>query len=112
MHFSEFFYVRNHLPVPEVDMDEYQLSVEIDDQDEKTVTLSFEDIKRLPKHSVTAAIMCGGNRRAEMTEVKPVKGLSWGFAAVGNAVWSGPKLCDILAEMGVKSNENQHVQVN
>lgn len=43
--------------------------------------------------------------------MKNVKGLSWGAAAVGNAIWSGPKLCDILNQMGVKSNETHHVHV-
>lgn len=108
---SEFFYIRNHLPVPDIDIKEYQLTVEIDGQDAKTITFNYDDIKNLPKHSITAAIMCGGNRRSEMTVVKPVKGLSWGFAAVGNAIWSGPKLCDVLSKMGIESNEKQHVHV-
>lgn len=103
--------MRNHLPVPEIDVHSYELEIEIEETN-KTKTLSFEDIKALPKHNVTAAIMCGGNRRSEMTNVKPVKGLSWGSAAVGNAIWSGPKLCDVLREMGVESDENLHVQVS
>lgn len=103
--------MRNHLPVPNVDVQSYELEIEIDEIN-KSKTLSFKDIKSLPKHNVTAAIMCGGNRRSEMTNVKPVKGLSWGAAAVGNAIWSGPKLCDILREMGVQSDENLHVQVS
>lgn len=109
--FSELFYVRNHMPVPEVDVKNYELEIEIDGTD-KAKTLKLNDICALPKHSVSATIMCGGNRRSEMTQVKPVKGLSWGMAAVGNAVWTGPKLCDILKEMGIESNETQHVHVS
>lgn len=109
--FSELFYVRNHMPVPEVDIKNYELQIEIDGTD-KVKTLKLDDIYGLPKHNVTATIMCGGNRRSEMTQVKPVKGLSWGMAAVGNAVWTGPKLCDILKEMGIESNETQHVHVS
>lgn len=109
--FSEFFYVRNHLPVPELNADSYELSIEIEGTEtSKTITLS--DIKALPKCHVTAAIMCGGNRRSEMTKVKPVKGLSWGPAAVGNAVWSGTRLCDILKEIGIESDEKRHVHVS
>lgn len=102
--------MRNHLPVPEVDEDSYELEIEVENEQEAK-TLTLKDLKALPKHNVTAAIMCGGNRRSEMTQVKPVKGLSWGSAAVGNAVWSGPKLCDILKSMGVESDEKRHVQV-
>lgn len=103
--------MRNHLPVPEIDPSSYELNIEIE-HDAKTKTLTLNDIKALPKCHVTAAIMCGGNRRSEMTKVKPVKGLSWGAAAVGNAVWSGTRLCDILKEMGIESDEKRHVQVS
>lgn len=107
---SDFFYVRNHLPVPDIDVDDYELEIEIEGSDQ-IKTLTLEDIQNLPKHNVTAAIMCGGNRRSEMTRVKPVKGLSWGQAAVGNAIWSGPKLRDILKEIGIESDEERHVHV-
>lgn len=102
--------MRNHLPVPEIDAESYELDIEIEGTD-KTKTLTLKDIRALPKHHVTAAIMCGGNRRSEMTSVKAVKGLSWGAAAVGNAEWSGPKLCDVLREMGIESDEVRHVHV-
>lgn len=75
---NEFFYVRNHLPVPVIDPDSYELEIEISTPKagakEKYKTLTYEDIKKLPKHTVTAAIMCGGNRRSEMTKFKSVKG--------------------------------------
>lgn len=94
--------------MPTIDTDEYELEIEIESSD-AVKTLTFKDIQNLPKHNVTAAIMCGGNRRSEMAHVKAVKGLTWNAGAVGNAVWTGPKLCDILKEMGVESDENRHV---
>ena len=67
----------------------------------KTVkSLKFEDLKKFPKYTITSAIMCGGNRRSEMAEAKPLKGLSWSVGAVGNATWSGARLCDVLQELG------------
>ncbi|XP_034476351.1 probable sulfite oxidase, mitochondrial [Drosophila innubila] len=107
---NELFYVRNHLPVPTLQPDEYELELEVESGDGKPQhKLTLEEIKALPKHSVTAAIMCGGNRRSEMTRVKPVKGLSWGAGAVGNAKWSGARLCDVLQAMGVQPSEKLHV---
>ncbi|XP_030380822.1 probable sulfite oxidase, mitochondrial [Scaptodrosophila lebanonensis] len=109
---NELFYIRNHLPVPTLQDDDYGLEIEISAGKHAGTaerTLSFEDIKRLPKHTVTAAIMCGGNRRSEMTRVKPVKGLSWGAGAVGNAKWSGARLSDLLVAMGVQPDERLHV---
>ncbi|XP_037823672.1 sulfite oxidase, mitochondrial isoform X2 [Lucilia sericata] len=110
---NEFFYVRNHLPVPVIDIDSYELEIEISTPQAgakiEQKVLTFEDIKALPKHTVSAAIMCGGNRRSEMTKFKSVKGLSWSAGAVGNAKWSGARLRDVLLAMGVKSNEKLHV---
>ncbi|XP_037726719.1 sulfite oxidase, mitochondrial [Drosophila subpulchrella] len=103
---NDLFYVRNHLPVPVISPEDYELEIE---GGEKKKTLSLEGIKDLPKYSVTAAIMCGGNRRSEMTKVKAVKGLSWGAGAVGNAKWSGARLCDVLKQLGVQPDETKHV---
>ncbi|XP_030564360.1 probable sulfite oxidase, mitochondrial [Drosophila novamexicana] len=107
---NEYFYVRNHLPVPTLKPEEYELELEVESgPGQPSRTLSLDEIKKLPKHTVTAAIMCGGNRRSEMTRIKPVKGLSWGAGAVGNAKWSGARLCDVLQAQGVKPDERLHV---
>ncbi|XP_046981102.1 sulfite oxidase-like [Schistocerca americana] len=108
---SHLFYVRNHLPVPDVDLSTYELEVE--GLDAKGLVLSLDELKtKFPKHTVTAAVQCAGNRRSEMAKVKAIRGLSWGQAAIGNAVWSGAKLADVLKAAGYKDNhpKAQHVQ--
>lgn len=76
---NEFFYVRNHLPVPVIEEGSYELDIKITTDKagakKEQKTLSFKDIKDLPKHTVSAAVMCGGNRRSEMTKFKSVKGI-------------------------------------
>ncbi|KAL4655598.1 sulfite oxidase, mitochondrial [Arapaima gigas] len=106
---SAFFFKRNHLPVPKVDPSTYQL--EIHGLPKGPVSLSLMDLKsRFPKHTVTATLQCAGNRRMEMNQVKQVKGLSWGIAAIGNATWAGARLRDVLLEVGCKPGSNfQHV---
>nr|XP_045607960.1 sulfite oxidase, mitochondrial-like isoform X2 [Procambarus clarkii] len=108
---SELFYVRNHLPVPDVDEANYELEI-YDEGTQKEKTFKLADIKKYPKYTITAAIQCGGNRRSEMAKVKPVKGLSWGQAAIGNATWSGTRLCDVLKDMGVQEGKTNalHIQ--
>ncbi|EEZ97850.1 sulfite oxidase, mitochondrial [Tribolium castaneum] len=107
---NELFYVRNHLPVPKVDPETYELEIEIEGKN-KTLSLTLDELKKLPRHTITATIMCAGNRRSEMTKVKPVKGLSWGAAAVGNATWTGVRLRDVLALAGVDEDAAfKHVQ--
>ncbi|XP_055598643.1 sulfite oxidase, mitochondrial isoform X2 [Uranotaenia lowii] len=109
---NEFFYVRNHLPVPEVDIKEYELEIDVElgKGKGKSKVLKLDDLKKYPKHTVTATIMCGGNRRGEMMDIKPIKGLPWGPSAVGNAEWTGVRLVDVLKAMGVESDETSHVQ--
>ncbi|XP_064079755.1 sulfite oxidase-like [Macrobrachium nipponense] len=108
---NELFYVRNHLPVPEVDAKTYELEI-VDETLDKEKMIKLSDIKKYPKHTITATIQCAGNRRSEMMKVKPVKGLSWGQAAIGNATWSGARLCDVLKDMGVtlENTTALHVQ--
>lgn len=106
----DLFYVRNHLPVPEVDPATYEL--EVTGSGVKDATLKLDDIKKFPKYTVTAAIQCAGNRRSEMSQVKQVKGLDWQQSAIGNAEWSGTRLYDLLTSLGLKVDDVdvQHVQ--
>uniref|UniRef100_A0A336LNS1 sulfite oxidase n=1 Tax=Culicoides sonorensis TaxID=179676 RepID=A0A336LNS1_CULSO len=103
------FYIRNHLPVPEIDIKTYEIEF-VNEKNGKTMTLNFDELSKKYKSSeITATIMCGGNRRSEMMDVKPVKGLRWGQTAVGNAKWKGFRLAEILQDLGVESNETDHV---
>ncbi|KAL6432714.1 hypothetical protein ACFW04_006253 [Cataglyphis niger] len=104
----DLFYVRNHLPVPQIDLKDYKLELAIEEKIKKT--LDFEAIKKYDKHTITATIMCGGNRRSEMSKVKQLKGINWNVGAVGNATWTGARLYDILKDLGINEDEFDHVQ--
>lgn len=54
---------------------------------------------------VVTAIQCAGNRREDMTKVKPVKGLGWSCGAVSNSEWTGVRLRDVLQHAGVDIND-------
>ncbi|XP_059477284.1 sulfite oxidase [Neocloeon triangulifer] len=107
---TELFFVRNHLPVPEIDIATYE--IEIEGVGLKPIKLNLEKLKKFKRHTVTAAVQCSGNRRSEMIEVKPVKGLSWGQAAIGNATWTGVRLRDVLLAAGLKEDPKgvEHIQ--
>ncbi|KAK4529668.1 hypothetical protein CCYA_CCYA02G0525 [Cyanidiococcus yangmingshanensis] len=47
---------------------------------------------------VEACLQCAGNRRTELVErtKRPVKGVGWHQAAIGNALWGGFLLADVL----------------
>ncbi|XP_057488971.1 sulfite oxidase-like isoform X2 [Actinidia eriantha] len=46
-------------------------------------------------------IQCAGNRRTAMSKTRTVKGVGWDVAAIGNAVWGGAKLADVLELVGI-----------
>lgn len=105
---NDLFFKRNHLPVPDINPLTYRLQIE--GEGIKSLSLSLEEIhSKFPKHTVIATLQCAGNRRSEMNKIKQVKGLDWGIAAIGNASWSGAKLCDVLTSVGVKEEEWEHV---
>ncbi|XP_023333295.1 sulfite oxidase [Eurytemora carolleeae] len=104
---TELFYVRNHLPVPDVDPKNYEL--EISGLGLKDLTLTLEDLKKFPKHKIITCIQCAGNRRAEMRARKELKGLDWKGGAVGNAEWAGARLSDVLAAAGFNEETNPAV---
>ena len=109
---NDLFYVRNHLPVPKVDKDQYFL--EVTGEGIETVKFSLEDLQNnFPQHTISATIQCAGNRRLQMAAVKQVRGLMWDNAAIGNATWTGVLLRDVLKYTGLKEDDChgvKHVQ--
>ncbi|GMH06843.1 hypothetical protein Nepgr_008683 [Nepenthes gracilis] len=96
----DLFYKRNHGPIPIVD-DLRMYRVSIMGLVGNAKELSMEDIWRLPKYTVTATLQCAGNRRTAMSKARKVRGVGWDVAALGNAVWSGAKLADVLELVGI-----------
>ncbi|KAK8290422.1 hypothetical protein V6Z12_D07G260600 [Gossypium hirsutum] len=96
----ELFFKRNHGPIPLVD-DIERYCVDINGLIETPKKLYFRDIRMLPKYNVTATLQCAGNRRTAMSITRKVKGVGWNVSAIGNAVWGGAKLADILELIGV-----------
>jgi len=100
---NDLFYVRNHLPVPDIDVNNFNLHIEGNGLSKK-VSLTVDELKKYKKTSVVAAVQCAGNRRSEMNPIKKVKGLSWSSNAISNAEWSGVLLIDLLKDLGFDEN--------
>jgi sulfite oxidase len=103
----EHFYVRSHLPVPALDAAAWTLQIEGEVQ--TPLTLSMEDIRRMPSASLTATLECAGNGRAFYEP--PVAGVQWAKGAVGTARWTGVRMADVLKRAGVR-NTGQFVVMN
>ena len=93
---NEAFFVRGHMTAPAVDAQTWQLSVEGDGREPRT--LSVADLRALPAVSVTATIECAGNGRAFFDP--PVAGIQWRKGAVGTSRWTGARLRDVVAAAG------------
>ena len=64
---NDLFFIRNHLPVPDIDGKEY--SFEVEGEGLKKLCLSLDDLKsNFKKHSITVTIQCTGNRRKDMMD--------------------------------------------
>jgi DMSO/TMAO reductase YedYZ molybdopterin-dependent catalytic subunit len=99
---NDAFYVRWHLDgIPNaVDLKEWRLRVEGSVQRPLMLTLPDLLTKFRPV-SVAAVNQCSGNSRSRLQP--RVAGGQWGNGAMGNALWTGVKLRDILNAAGVKS---------
>lgn len=93
---NDTFYVRHHSYAPETT--EWKLSIE--GEVNKPLSFSLEDLKKLPKATLTVTLECAGNGRAFMEP--PVAGIQWEKGAVGTARWGGVKLADVLKAAGLK----------
>jgi DMSO/TMAO reductase YedYZ molybdopterin-dependent catalytic subunit len=94
---SELFYVRSHFPAPWLDAVSYRL--EIDGAVRHPLSLSYDELRRLPSETRVATLECAGNSRVFL--VPQVEGAQWGLGAVGNAEWTGVPLADLLERAGL-----------
>ena len=130
---TELWFVRNHHPVVHVpDASKHKLVVDWDTsivRNDKSnsisssstnndnnsgstgnrsteLTLSVQDLKtRFKAHTVVATLQCGGNRRAEMSDIERTNGSNWS-AAISTAKWKGVRLRDVLIAAGVTDTSN------
>ncbi|RFU25641.1 hypothetical protein B7463_g10692, partial [Scytalidium lignicola] len=100
---NNFFYVRNHMWVPDVPESEHRLTIELPDGEEKCYTME-ELKKRFHMHKITATLQCSGNRRNDMTvHARPTNGLQWTVGAISSAEWEGVMLRDVLVDAGLNT---------
>ena len=97
-------FVRNHNAVPDIDPEEYTLTIEGEGVNE--TVFSLHDLKtKFEKVSVTTVIQCNGNRREDFHYIDgktPAFGPPhWVAGAIGNVTWTGVRLRDLLEASGM-----------
>jgi sulfite dehydrogenase (cytochrome) subunit A len=97
---NDAFFVRYHLAViPWVDASSWRLQVG-GASAQRPFSLSLQELKSSFAHVSLAAVnQCSGNRRGLFSPRVP--GVQWGNGAMGNALWTGVRLRDLLHKAGV-----------
>jgi sulfite oxidase len=96
---NDVFYVRSHLPIPQVDAASWSLKV--GGEVNSPVALSLDEIKKLPATTITMTLECAGNGRGFFQPA--LAGIQWEKGAVGTARFTGVRLSEVLKKVGVKS---------
>src|SRR5207249_7322123 len=99
----EHFFVRCHTMVPQIKLPEWNL--EIAGLVDHPLTLTLDDLKKLPRVELVSVLECAGNGRSFYQP--QVAGAQWRFGSVGNARWSGVRLRDVLQKAGLKPGASQ-----
>lgn len=100
---NDVFFVRYHLAViPQVDPLTWRLNV-AGASVQRPLTLSLQELRGRFEHVSLAAVnQCSGNRRGLFDPRVP--GVQWSNGAMGNALWTGVRLRDVLHEAGVAAD--------
>ncbi len=94
------FFSRNQgaIPARRISLKRWRLTVE--GEVDRQLTLTFDELCRLPRAIAADTLECSGNGRSLLGE--RTSGNPWTIGGVGNAVWAGVWLRDVLAEAGLK----------
>lgn len=100
---NDVFFVRYHLAaIPKIDVHQWRLRVG-GDAATQPLELSLDDLQRdFAQVELAAMCLCSGNRRGLFQPHVP--GVQWGYGAMGNALWKGIRLRDVLDKAGIGKN--------
>lgn len=97
---NSVFFKRNQGEIMKQPIDLSQWELIIEGEVEKTGHFRFDQIIRMPKAIVANTLECSGNGRSLLEE--KATGNLWTIGGVGNAVWGGVWLRDLLEKTGLK----------
>jgi sulfite oxidase len=103
---NSVFFKRNQGEIMKQPIDLSQWELIIEGEVENTARFGFEQIVRMPKATVANTLECSGNGRSLLEE--KATGNPWTIGGVGNAIWGGVWLRDLVEKTGLK-DKAQHV---
>jgi len=99
---NDAFFVRYHMSEIPTAVDAATWKIKIGGEGaENPAELGLADLQRdYEQVELPAICLCSGNRRGLSDPHVP--GVQWGLGAMGNALWKGVRLKDVLAKVGLK----------
>ena len=100
---NKFMFIRNNGIIPkDIDIDKWTITVDGESVKQEK-TYSLEELKsKFKQYTYQLTLECGGNGRSEFDP--PAKGNQWTVGAVSCAKWTGVRLKDVLADVGIKDD--------
>jgi DMSO/TMAO reductase YedYZ molybdopterin-dependent catalytic subunit len=102
---NDAFFVRWHLSGIPQRVDPKAHRIVVSGEVNRPLSLSLDDLAALPQAEITAVNQCSGNGRGLSSP--RVAGGQWDNGAMGNAVWTGVRLRDVLDRAGLKATAKQ-----
>jgi DMSO/TMAO reductase YedYZ molybdopterin-dependent catalytic subunit len=103
---NDQFYVRWHLPNIPTEINPAEFRLKVHGRVGKALSLSMHELLHdFPRVEMAAVNQCSGNSRGFFGP--RVAGAQWGNGGMGNALWRGVRLKDVLDRAGVASDAVQ-----
>jgi DMSO/TMAO reductase YedYZ molybdopterin-dependent catalytic subunit len=103
---NDAFFVRWHLAGIPTSLDEATFEIKVHGRVKQPLTLKVADLKsQFEPVELAAVCQCSGNSRGLFDP--RVAGGEWGNGAMGNAMWKGVRLRDVLNKAGIASDAVQ-----
>ncbi len=96
---NDRFYVRWHWSVIPTEIDIAQVRLNVRGAVKRALSLSLADLEALPRFEIAAVNQCSGNSRGFFQP--RVAGGQWSNGSMGNALWTGIRLRDVLEKAGI-----------
>lgn len=102
------FFIRSHFgPPPAELLSDQNWRLSVSGMVDRPLTFTLKELKQFEEVTFTAVVQCSGNGRAAHRPKTP--GVQWDRGAVGNARWTGVRLRDVLAMVGMQT-KGHHIQ--
>ena len=99
---NDVFFKRNQGQIPETPVSLSDWRLQVEGLVIKNLLLTFKELRQLPKVEAADTLECSGNSRSLLA--KKAVGNPWTIGGVGNAVWGGIRLRDVLEIAGLREN--------